>query len=57
MNRHTELELKCLMSGIAGDLIYKDDKVSGVVAYNIRDLREVAIFNARVTMFCNRWTR
>ncbi len=35
----------------AGDLIYKDDKVSGVVAYNIRDLREVAIFNARVTMF------
>jgi succinate dehydrogenase / fumarate reductase flavoprotein subunit len=35
----------------AGDLIYKDDKVSGVIAYNIRDLREVAIFNARVTMF------
>ena len=34
----------------AGDLIYKNGKVSGVVAYNIRD-SEVAIFNAKVTMF------
>lgn len=34
----------------AGDLIYEDGKVSGVVAYNIRD-SEVAIFNAKVTMF------
>ena len=34
----------------AGDLIYEDGKVSGVVAYNIKD-SEVAIFNAKVTMF------
>ena len=34
----------------AGDLIYKDGKVSGVVAYNIRDSKP-AIFNAKVTMF------
>ena len=34
----------------AGDLIYEDGKVSGVVAYNIRN-SEVAIFNAKVTMF------
>ena len=34
----------------AGDLIYKDGKVSGVVAYNIKN-SEVAIFNAKVTMF------
>ena len=34
----------------AGDLIYEDGKVSGVVAYNIRDSK-VAIFNAKVTMF------
>jgi len=34
----------------AGDLIYKDGKVSGVVAYNIAN-SEVAIFNAKVTMF------
>ena len=34
----------------AGDLIYEDGKVSGIVAYNIRD-SEVAIFNAKVTMF------
>jgi len=32
------------------DLIYKDGKVSGVVAYNIRN-SEPAIFNAKVTMF------
>ncbi len=32
------------------DLIYKDGKVSGVVAYNIKD-SEPAIFNAKVTMF------
>ncbi len=35
----------------AGDLVYEDGKVSGVVAYNIRDSKEVAIFNAKVTMF------
>ncbi len=35
----------------AGDLLYKDGKVSGVVAYNIRDSKEIAIFNAKVTMF------
>lgn len=34
----------------AGDLIYEDGKASGVVAYNIRN-SEVAIFNAKVTMF------
>ena len=34
----------------AGDLLYKDGKVSGVVAYNIKD-SEVAIFNSKVTMF------
>ena len=34
----------------AGDLIYEDDKVSGVVAYDIKDSK-VAIFNAKVTMF------
>ncbi len=34
----------------AGDLLYEDGKVSGVVAYNIRDSK-VAIFNAKVTMF------
>jgi len=34
----------------AGDLIYEDGKVSGIVAYNIRDSK-VAIFNAKVTMF------
>lgn len=32
------------------DLIYKDGKVSGVAAYNIRDSKP-AIFNAKVTMF------
>ncbi len=34
----------------AGDLLYEDGKVSGVVAYNIKDSK-VAIFNAKVTMF------
>ena len=34
----------------AGDLIYEDGKVSGVVAYNIKDSK-VAIFNAKVSMF------
>ncbi len=34
----------------AGDLIYENGKVSGVVAYNIKN-SEVAIFNAKVTMF------
>ena len=34
----------------AGDLLYEDGKVSGVVAYDIRN-SEVAIFNAKVTMF------
>jgi succinate dehydrogenase / fumarate reductase flavoprotein subunit len=34
----------------AGDLLYADGKVSGVVAYNIRN-SEIAIFNAKVTMF------
>ena len=33
-----------------GDLIYEDGKVSGVVAYDIRNSK-VAIFNAKVTMF------
>ena len=32
------------------DLIYEDGKVSGIVAYNIKD-SEPAIFNAKVTMF------
>lgn len=32
------------------DLIYKDGKVSGVVAFNIRDM-QVAIFNAKSVMF------
>ena len=34
----------------AADLIYKDGKVSGVAAYDIRN-SEPAIFNAKVTMF------
>jgi len=34
----------------ASDIIYDGGKVSGVVAYNIKD-SEVAIFNAKVTMF------
>ncbi|RUM71741.1 MAG: succinate dehydrogenase/fumarate reductase flavoprotein subunit [Sulfurovum sp.] len=34
----------------AGDLIYKDGKVSGVVAYDISNTQP-AIFNAKVTMF------
>ncbi len=34
----------------ASDIIYEEDKVSGVVAYNIKD-SEVVIFNAKVTMF------
>ncbi len=34
----------------AADMIYKDGKVSGVVAYNIRDM-EKAIFNAKTVMF------
>jgi len=34
----------------ASDIIYEDGKVSGVVAFNIKD-SEVAIFNAKVTMF------
>ena len=34
----------------ASDLIYKDGKVSGVAAYDIRN-SEPAIFNAKVTMF------
>ncbi len=38
----------------AGDLIYEDGKVSGVVAYDIRN-SEVAIFNAKVTYVCYRW--
>jgi succinate dehydrogenase / fumarate reductase flavoprotein subunit len=34
----------------AGDLLYEEGKVYGVVAYNIRN-SEMAIFNAKVTMF------
>ncbi len=34
----------------AADLLYEDGKVSGVVAYDIRDSKP-AIFNAKVTMF------
>lgn len=34
----------------AADIIYKDGKVSGVVAYNIRNM-EKAIFNANAVMF------
>jgi succinate dehydrogenase / fumarate reductase flavoprotein subunit len=34
----------------AGDLIYEDGKVSGVIAYDIKSSR-VAIFNSKVTMF------
>ncbi|MEJ2499735.1 MAG: succinate dehydrogenase flavoprotein subunit [Campylobacterales bacterium] len=34
----------------AGDIIYKDGKVSGVVAFNIRN-QEKAIFNAKAVMF------
>jgi succinate dehydrogenase / fumarate reductase flavoprotein subunit len=34
----------------AADIIYKDGKVSGVVAFNIRDMQMV-IFNAKVVMF------
>ncbi len=34
----------------AADIIYKDGKVSGVVAFNIRDM-QVAIFNAKSVMF------
>jgi len=32
------------------DIIYKDSKVSGVVAFNIRDM-QIAIFNAKSVMF------
>ncbi|QOY53073.1 FAD-dependent oxidoreductase [Candidatus Sulfurimonas baltica] len=34
----------------AADVIYKDGKVSGVVAFNIRDM-QMAIFNAKSVMF------
>ena len=34
----------------AADIIYRDDKVSGVAAFNIRD-SQPAIFNAKVVMF------
>jgi len=34
----------------AADIIYKDGKVSGVVAFNIRDM-QMAIFNAKTVMF------
>jgi succinate dehydrogenase / fumarate reductase, flavoprotein subunit len=34
----------------AADIIYKDGKVSGVVAFNIRDM-QMAIFNAKSVMF------
>ena len=34
----------------AADIIYKDGKVSGVVAFNIRDMEKV-IFNAKAVMF------
>jgi succinate dehydrogenase / fumarate reductase flavoprotein subunit len=34
----------------AADIIYKDGKVSGVVAFNIRDMEKV-IFNAKTVMF------
>jgi succinate dehydrogenase / fumarate reductase flavoprotein subunit len=34
----------------AADIIYKDGKVSGVVAFNIRDM-QMAIFNAKQVMF------
>ena len=34
----------------ASDIIYKDGKVSGVIAFNIRDM-EMAIFNAKSVMF------
>ncbi|WP_457743807.1 succinate dehydrogenase flavoprotein subunit [Sulfurimonas sp.] len=34
----------------AADIIYKDGKVSGVVAFNIRDM-QMAIFNAKTIMF------
>ncbi|MFT7002691.1 MAG: succinate dehydrogenase / fumarate reductase flavoprotein subunit [Sulfurimonas sp.] len=34
----------------AADLIYKDGKVSGIVAFNIRDM-QIAIFNAKSVMF------
>jgi len=34
----------------AADIIYKDGKVSGVVAFNIRDM-QTAIFNAKSVMF------
>jgi succinate dehydrogenase / fumarate reductase flavoprotein subunit len=34
----------------AADIIYKDGKVSGVVAFNIRDM-QLAIFNAKSVMF------
>ncbi|MCK9490518.1 MAG: succinate dehydrogenase flavoprotein subunit [Sulfurimonas sp.] len=34
----------------AADIIYKDGKVSGVVAFNIRDM-QIAIFNAKSVMF------
>ncbi|RUM63212.1 MAG: succinate dehydrogenase flavoprotein subunit [Sulfurimonas sp.] len=34
----------------AADIIYKDGKVSGIVAFNIRDM-QMAIFNAKSVMF------
>ena len=34
----------------AADIIYKDGKVSGVIAFNIRDM-QMAIFNAKQVMF------
>jgi len=34
----------------AADIIYKDGKVSGVIAFNIRDM-QMAIFNAKSVMF------
>ena len=34
----------------ASDIIYKDGKVSGVIAFNIRDM-QMAIFNAKSVMF------
>ncbi|MEA3456837.1 MAG: FAD-dependent oxidoreductase [Campylobacterota bacterium] len=34
----------------AGDIVYRDGKVSGVAAFNIRDMQP-AVFNAKVVMF------
>jgi succinate dehydrogenase / fumarate reductase flavoprotein subunit len=44
-------EVKFLDEWYVADLIYKNGKVTGVVAFNIQNLNEKAIFNAKAVLF------